>query len=84
MHPARANLRYIGASDFSKAYDRMHGRLAGKALNRLGVPEALARTWEKAWTQQSRFFFSLENRYQNGTCVRSTASYRGAQRHRLG
>ena len=34
----------------------MHGRLAGKALNRLGVPEALARTWEKAWTQQSRFF----------------------------
>ena len=58
VHRARANLRYIGASDLSKskAYDRMHGRLAGKALNRLGVPEALARTWEKAWTQQSRFF----------------------------
>lgn len=56
MHPVRNNLRYIGASDLCKAYDRIHGRLAGEALNRLGVPAALARTWEKAWTQQSRFF----------------------------
>ena len=56
MHPVRDNLRYIGASDLSKAYDRMHGHLAGESLTRLGVPGALARTWEKAWIQQSRFF----------------------------
>lgn len=32
MHPVRNNLRYIGASDLNKAYDRMHGRLAGEGL----------------------------------------------------
>ena len=50
----RGNLRYVGASDLSKAFDAMHGALAVRALSRLGVPEPLCRAWQQAWGQQER------------------------------
>ena len=50
----RGNLRYVGASDLSKAFDALHGALAVPALQRLGVPAPLCRAWQQAWHRQER------------------------------
>lgn len=46
--PHPAPLRFIGAADLSKAYDRLHESLAAEALKHLG--------WQAAWLQQTRIF----------------------------
>ena len=50
----RGNLKYVGASDLSKAFDALHGALAVPALQRLGVPAPLCRAWQQAWRRQER------------------------------
>ena len=51
----RRLLRWIGAADLSKAFDRLHGALAGPALKRMGLPAALVDAWTAAWIHQMRF-----------------------------
>ena len=48
-------IRYTGASDLSKAFDRLHGTLAGQALQRMGYPPDVVRAWQSAWHGQERF-----------------------------
>ena len=47
--------KFLGASDLSKAFDKMAGTLAGASLSRMGLPQGLVRALEQAWTQQKRF-----------------------------
>ena len=47
--------KFLGASDLSKAFDKMAGTLAGASLSRMGLPQGLIRALEQAWTQQKRF-----------------------------
>ena len=51
----RRLIRYMGASDLSKAFDRLHGTLAGQALQRMGYPPDVVRAWQSAWHGQERF-----------------------------
>ena len=50
----RRGLKYVGASDLSKAFDCLHGELSVAALRRFRVPEKLCRAWGQAWERQSR------------------------------
>jgi hypothetical protein len=54
-HPDPPAIRYVGAADLSKAYDRLHAELAAASLIRLGWPRCLVARWKKAWISQARF-----------------------------
>jgi len=54
-HPDPPAIRYVGAADLSKAYDRLHAELAAASLIRLGWPPCLVARWKKAWISQARF-----------------------------
>ena len=46
---------FLGALDYSKAYDKMAPEVSGEAMIASGVDEDLVRTLQDVWTQQRRF-----------------------------
>ena len=48
-HNHRRHFTYIGASDLSKAFDRMHAEWSIRALSRMGCPNTILERLRKAW-----------------------------------
>ena len=48
-------LGFLGAMDFSKAYDKMDPWISGRAMEETGIPGNLVRTLLKVWRNQERW-----------------------------
>ena len=48
-------LGFLGAMDYSKAYDKMDPWISGRAMEETGIPGSLVRTLLKVWRNQERW-----------------------------
>ena len=50
-----AELRFLGALDYSKAYDHMRPEITAKVMREARVPEDLVDLFEVVWSDQVRY-----------------------------